>query len=122
MKTIYAYNKKNGKFLGGFSEENDAIPKNCGITEKAPTNAKQIFEKGEWIFPVEVEIEEKKSDLILSRKDFLKSTDWYLAREQDEPNSYPSEIKAKRILARKEIKEIKDCLSLEQLNNYKSEF
>lgn len=67
-------------------------------------------------------LKQKQALLISSRGKYLRSTDWYLTREQDEPNSYPSEIKAKRILARREINEIEACKTLKQLNNYQLNF
>jgi len=65
--------------------------------------------------------EEKKQSLINVRLQYLKSTDWYTARELDEPNSYPQEIKAKRILARQEINEI-EVATQKTINNYSITF
>ena len=51
-------------------------------------------------------LEEAKQKAIENRKVYLNSTDWYIAREADQLNSYPEEIKDKRILARTEINQI----------------
>lgn len=63
-----------------------------------------------------IEYNEKQSDEhqikykirngIANREAYLNSTDWYISREADQPNSYPQEIKDKRILARTEINQI----------------
>ena len=64
----------------------------------------------------------KKTDLIEPRSLYLKSTDWYTAREVDEPSSYPVEIKNKRILAREEINSIEACTTLAALNEFSVNF
>jgi len=63
----------------------------------------------------------QKSNLINVRLQYLKNTDWYIAREIDQPNTYPQEIKDKRILARQEINEIESATQ-EIINNYSTIF
>ena len=52
---------------------------------------------------------------IENRKGYLFSTDWYILREYDQPNSYPQEIKNKRILARTEINQIEQETDIEKI-------
>jgi len=69
--------------------------------------------------------EEKKQlqdQLINSRKHYLQTTDWYIAKEFDEPGSYPIEIKNKRTLARREIAQISQESSMEILREFINNF
>jgi hypothetical protein len=50
---------------------------------------------------------------------YLQQTDWYVIREIDQPNSYPKEIKEKRILARDTINNIDKYNTLEELKEIK---
>jgi hypothetical protein len=71
---------------------------------------------------LEEEKQTKKGGLIAPRLFYLQKTDWFFAREFDEPNSYPQEIKTKRILARKEINDIQACTTLTALNEFSTDF
>ena len=60
----------------------------------------------------EEQIDQLKNTAIGIRRSYLYSTDWYILREYDQPDSYPENIKSKRILVRKQINEIE---SIDQL-------
>lgn len=49
---------------------------------------------------------DSRREAIMNRKKYLDDTKWYLEREQDEPGTYPEEVKNKRILARAEINKV----------------
>lgn len=66
--------------------------------------------------------EQIKNQLINVRLSYLQKTDWFIAKEFDEPNSYPQEVKDKRILARQEINAIEACTTLTQLNTFSTTF
>lgn len=63
-----------------------------------------------------------KSEAIRSRKSYLLSTDWYVNREIDKPNSYLQEIRDKRIQARQEINDIEAATTLTALNKFNINF
>lgn len=63
-----------------------------------------------------------KNESVTARKNYLDETDWYAAREIDQPNSYPSEIKNKRIQAREEINTIQLIADLQQLESFTTDF
>ena len=65
---------------------------------------------------------DKKEELKTPRNSYLFLTDWYVAREIDEPNSYPQSIKDKRILARQEINNIEAATTLTALNAFNTTF
>lgn len=70
---------------------------------------KMIVENGiykEYIKPDSILLQEAKKEAIANRIAYLNSTDWYILREYDQSNSYPQEIKDKRIIARTEINQI----------------
>lgn len=67
-------------------------------------------------------LKEAKALRINSRHQYLSSTDWYIAREADEPNSYPQAIKDKRLQARTEINEIQALTTLEEVEAYNINF
>lgn len=93
--------KKNGLiFSNGVLEE--------GAVELSPTELTN-YKK-----------ENLKNNLISVRRSYLFSTDWYTSRAVDEPNSYPEEIKNKRILARQEINDIEACTTLAALEQFKT--
>ena len=127
MRTLFAFDKKTGGYLGGFSEDNPSIPRKCGLTEIAPESCEQIWNenKQRWEQPAEKD-EEKiirlKNTAISSRKNYLTNTDWYVIREFDQPNSYPIEIKNKRIRARTEINDIQSEEQLERLDSFTNNF
>lgn len=62
-------------------------------------------------------IKRLKIQAISIRNSYLQTTDWYVLREYDQPNSYPTEVKEKRILARNQINEIEKILTLEEANS-----
>ena len=66
--------------------------------------------------------EQIKNQLINSRLSYLQRTDWYVAREIDESNSYPQEVKDKRIQARQEINAINIATTLSVLNAFSITF
>lgn len=90
---------------------------------KAYFEKKKVVVEGKFVDykePLSLKIENLKNELILQRKKYLLSNDWYASREIDEPNSYPEEIKAARIKVREEINEIEACTTLKQLEKYDS--
>lgn len=77
----------------------------------------------EYIKPDSELLEEAKKVRISTRTSYLSNTDWYITREADEPNSYPQEIKDKRILARTEINQLEQPnLTLQQVEAFNIEF
>jgi len=71
---------------------------------------------------LEEEIAALKEKLLFPRKSYLYSTDWYTNREMDEPNSYPAEVKNRRILARQEINLINSYQTLGELSQIEVNF
>lgn len=69
-----------------------------------------------------IDLDIRKDQLTKPRKEYLKNTDWYVTRESDQPNSYPSEIKNKRIQAREEINTIQLITDLQQLESFTTDF
>lgn len=71
-------------------------------------------------------LDQKKNDLkmllIRIRKKYLNDTDYYILRELDEPNSYPIEVKNRRILARQEINAIELSVTLTDLQQFSESF
>ena len=65
---------------------------------------------------------DKQEELIKSRNSYLSSTDWHIAKEADEPNTYPQAVKDKRILARQEINQIPVATTLTALNTFSNNF
>lgn len=70
----------------------------------------------------EIDLEMQKNQLINLRKKYLSDTDWYLIREADQPQSYPPDVKNKRVQAREEINFIQSLSSLQQLEQFSSNF
>jgi len=62
-----------------------------------------------------------KDQLISTRKNFLSKTDWHCLKEIDLPNSYPEEIKNKRIRAWQQIDEIEASNTLGALNQFSAD-
>lgn len=122
MKTIYAFDKITGKYLGGFSSLNPTIPENAGTTDIAPEYANQIFKNGSWTLSTEGKKELLRKKLIQSRKGFLQKEDFRVLRFVEEGTPYPDEIKNKRIKARQEINEIEACTTLTALNQFSEVF
>lgn len=67
-------------------------------------------------------LKEAKALRVNPRQQYLSSTDWYIAREADEPNSYPQAVKNKRLQARNEINEIEASTTLEEVEAYNINF
>lgn len=67
-------------------------------------------------------LKEAKSSRLSTRRAYLASTDWYITREADSPNSYPIEIKNKRIQARTEINAIESATTLAEVEVYNEIF
>jgi len=63
-----------------------------------------------------------KNEAVAIRKGYLYSTDWYILREYDQPNSYPAEIKNQRILARKQVNEIEKIDNLTDAQNIEKDY
>lgn len=87
-------------------------------------NQKWIYENIKILENPQEEIESEsnkikrlKNKAIFIRSSYLQTTDWYILRELDNPNSYPNEVKKKRILARNQINEIEKILTLEEANS-----
>jgi hypothetical protein len=68
------------------------------------------------------QIKKLKFDLLLSRKNWLKSSDWYAARKIKRGIEIPEEIIEKDEIAAQQMQEIEDCTTLEQLEIYSMEF
>jgi len=58
-----------------------------------------------------------KNHAISIRNSYLQTTDWYALREYDQPNSYPTKVKEKRILARSQINEIEKISNLKEASS-----
>jgi hypothetical protein len=69
-----------------------------------------------------IDLELKKNSLTKPREEYLKNTDWYVAREADQPGSYPIEVRNKRTQAREEINAIQSAENLEQLDSFAINF
>jgi hypothetical protein len=115
------------------------LPKNATFTEVvSPQENKRIkWDKDDqkWIYedikiPELVEEIESESDqinrlktqAIINRSSYLQTTDWYILREFDNPNSYPIEVKEKRTLARNQINEIEKISDLKEANSIKENY
>lgn len=141
-KIIYNYDQE-GYYIG--SQEADInpletkikkqniylLPANATFTKmnlKVVENKKIKWDKTKWIYedlePIEAEpkptdeekIDQLKNEAISARRNYLYSTDWYILREYDQPNSYPDEVREKRIIARSQINEIEMITTLEKAN------
>ena len=137
-KLIYNYDQE-GYFIGSQKADLDPLeskikkqnihllPGNATFTKmnlKVAENKRIKWNGKKWIYedipPEENEviqtdeekIEQLKNEAIGIRRSYLYSTDWYILREYDQPNSYPEDVKNKRILVRKQINEIE---SIDQL-------
>lgn len=83
------------------------IHEDIKITEESENNIETESDK----------IKRLKTQAILIRSSYLQTTDWYVLREYDQPNSYPAEVKEKRVIARNQINEIEKILTLEEANS-----
>lgn len=120
MTTKY-YVDSNGNYLGGYSQGNSAIPQDAIEVPNPPSNVSyQIWDSNQvsWVNNESSYVEFLKTQLITARQKYLKDTDWYIQREADQPNTYPENIKLQRIAARREINEIENCTTSEQLNQF----
>lgn len=73
MKTIYAFDKITGRYLGGFNEKNPLIPNGSAITDYAPDSADQIFKNGVWV-PNEIKTKKTKTHQEVSENKPIVST------------------------------------------------
>ncbi|NHJ87768.1 MAG: hypothetical protein FK734_20065 [Asgard group archaeon] len=97
---MFHYRDKNTGQIRSFAcEQNDKD------LEIADINDEQNFE-----------FQQTKITLINNRRNYLKSTDYYVLKEIDIPGSYPEEIKNKRILAWQEIEEIENATNIDNYN------
>ena len=67
-------------------------------------------------------IERLKNMAVFIRSSYLQTTDWYILRELDNPNSYPNEVKKKRILARNQINEIEKISNLKEASSIEENY
>ena len=142
-KIVYSYDEETFKYNGEALAQESPLEVGNFLMPANSTTIKPILKEGKiakfdksknkWVYeditkpepepkpePTQEEIiKELKLNLINSRLSYLSSTDWYITREFDKPNSYPQEIKDKRNLIRDEINEIEQINNLDQLNNYK---
>ena len=130
MKIIEAIQKIYPEIKGGFSYWETQYD---GTSHENPIDGlvweNTEFEKPTWEqidtflpTPLEEKRQTKRNELTVPRLAYLQKTDWYVAREIDEPNSYPQKIKDRRILARKEINAIEACTTLTALNEFSTTF
>lgn len=142
---IYNYDK-NGYYTSSQQAKKDPlesakgsdvylIPANATTKQAlAPKEGKLIkFIGGDWTYEdiIEEPKVEKTEEKILeqakllrlgARKTYLASTDWYITREVDTPDSYPIAIKTKRIQARTEINAIENLTTLVEVEVYNETF
>ena len=112
----------DGKYLGEFSSKNQtgkyvknpALPSGAIEVSERPEHGDQIYNSSNssWEYPLDI-IKNKKISIL---KDYLSSTDWYVVRENDEPGTYPVEIKNKRISFRAGINEIESATTTEEVD------
>ena len=142
-KTVYSFKPENGEYIGELiARQSPLDEEEVYLIPAYATEIEPIFEEGkitkfvnnEWVLeniptppePTPPTLEERKqslkNQLIGVRLGYLSSTDWYIAREMDEPNSYPQEIKNKRIQARQEINDIEASTTLTALNAFSTTF
>jgi hypothetical protein len=116
------------------------LPRNATFTKtlKLKENTRVRWDKNnqKWIYEdikipekpkEEVESESDKIDrlknkAIFIRSSYLQTTDWYILREFDNPNSYPNEVKKKRILARNQINEIEKISNLKEASSIEENY
>lgn len=91
------------------------LPKQLTLIDEMPKDGHYVwdFSKGQWS-----EVERIKQRKTLARKQYLAATDWYAARAVDEANSYPEEIRSKRITARREINDMETCKTVTALKKF----
>lgn len=134
-KLYYNYNNKGYYTASREARENPLekgiylLPANATFSEPLPNQeGKNIKWNGtKWIYediPEEVKEPEPTQEELLktaidqavgNRKNYLSSTDWYILREYDQPDTYPQEIKDKRILARTEINQIEQETDIDNI-------
>ena len=116
------------------------LPRNATFTKtpKPQENKRIKWDKNnqKWIYE-DIKIPEKpqeeiesesdkikrlKNKAIFIRSSYLQITDWYILREFDNPNSYPNEVKKKRILARNQINEIEKISNLKKASSIEEKY
>ena len=80
------------------------------------------IEKDEDVITDETRVEQLKNQAIAIRRSYLSTTDWYILREYDQPNSYPQDIKIHRILAREQINHIEMINQLPDAQNIEQDY
>ena len=111
------------------------LPKNATFAKVLPSKKDKLIKwnknNSEWFYEDILENQKKnevneteeektkrlRSNALSVRLSYLQSTDWYVLREYDQPDSYPTEVKKRRILARNQINEIEKILTLEEANS-----
>jgi len=124
MKTIYIKDLENDKIFPFETTDNFNLE-----SQKYENLPQDFLNKSKFSIldaqneeVLDLKFKEKQDLLISSRVIYLKSTDWRVIKELDEPNSYSQDIKNKRSLAREEINLIEECKSLEELSQFSIEF
>jgi hypothetical protein len=64
----------------------------------------------------EEKVKKLKDHEIQIRLSYLSLTDWYILREYDQKDSYPEEVRGKRVIVREQINEIEKVSSLKDAN------
>lgn len=115
----------NGKYIGGFSDGNPAIPQGVIEVPNPPSNISERwnFNIEKWAQDTEIKKQLLKNQLILLRKSYLTKTDWLRIKELDMPEKpCPEQIKNKRIQAWQQIDDINAATTLTALNEFSIDF
>ena len=147
-KLIYNYDQE-GYYIGSQEadldpleseikkQETHLLPGNATFTKmnlKVAENKRIKWSGKKWIYedipPEEseaIQTDEEKIDQLKNeatgiRKRYLYSTDWYILREYDQPNSYPEDVRNQRILIRKQINEIESINQLPTAQNIEKDY
>lgn len=67
-------------------------------------------------------MEQERDKKITICQSYLASSDWYVSREIDEPNTYPQGVKDNRIEARSKINALEACATIAEVNNINVNF
>lgn len=124
MQERFIAYKKEGKF-----DKSQGFVHESAFVNKTDEEAIRLFAKANFeavivdrnqvdLINSTLTLDELKNKLIVDRKTYLNSTDWYIAREIDVPGSYPDFVRAKRIKARIEQGQITNANNLQALSIY----
>jgi len=139
---VYQYSETTGEYLGEVFLQPSPFKKGEFLKKPYTTELEPVLEQGKitkfdgekWVLEnlPEPEPEPELSDeekflidkplKISSRKAYLQNTDYKIIKQVEGVEDCPQNILDKRNLARSEINEIEVCTTLEQLNNYSTEF